>query len=79
MIVLIFDEVQPAITTEAGVATMFALKVACDELNSSQRFGLCVVCSGSHSDKLADAAQQQRSGIRAGKRGVASGTQARPH
>lgn len=36
MIVLIIDEAQHAITTEAGVATMFALKAARDELNSSR-------------------------------------------
>ncbi|MPQ70674.1 MULTISPECIES: ATP-binding protein [unclassified Pseudomonas] len=53
MIVLIIDEAQHAITTEAGVATMFALKAARDELNSSRHFGLRVVCTGSNSDKLA--------------------------
>lgn len=53
MIVLIIDEAQHAITTEAGVAALFALKAARDELNSSRHHGLRVVCTGSNRDKLA--------------------------
>lgn len=53
MIVLVIDEAQHAITTEAGINTLFALKAARDELNSSQHFGLRVVCTGSNRDKLA--------------------------
>ena len=53
MIVLVIDEAQHAITTEAGVAALFALKAARDELNSSQHHGLRVVCTGSNRDKLA--------------------------
>jgi hypothetical protein len=53
MIVLIIDEAQHAITTEQGVAALFALKAARDELNSSLHHGLRVVCTGSNRDKLA--------------------------
>jgi hypothetical protein len=53
MIVLVIDEAQHAITTEAGVAALFALKAARDELNSSRHHGLRVVCTGSNRDKLA--------------------------
>lgn len=53
MIVLVIDEAQHAITTEPGVAALFALKAARDELNSSQHHGLRVVCTGSNRDKLA--------------------------
>lgn len=53
MIVLIIDEAQHAITTEAGINTLFALKAARDELNSSQHFGLRILCTGSNQDKLA--------------------------
>ncbi|QCI10604.1 ATP-binding protein [Pseudomonas putida] len=53
MIVLIIDEAQHAITTEDGVAALFALKAARDELNSSLHHGLRVVCTGSNRDKLA--------------------------
>lgn len=53
MIVLVIDEAQHALTTDAGVATLFALKAARDELNSSQHHGLRVVCTGSNRDKLA--------------------------
>jgi hypothetical protein len=52
-IVLIIDEAQHAITTEDGVAALFALKAARDELNSSKHFGLRIVCTGSNRDKLA--------------------------
>lgn len=52
-IVLIIDEAQQAITTDAGNDAMFALKAARDELNTVQHFGLRVVCSGSNRDKLA--------------------------
>lgn len=53
MIVLVIDEAQHAITTDPGVAALFALKAARDELNSSQHHGLRVVCTGSNRDKLA--------------------------
>lgn len=53
MIVLVIDEAQHAITTDAGVAALFALKAARDELNSSLHHGLRVVCTGSNRDKLA--------------------------
>jgi hypothetical protein len=53
MVVLVIDEAQHAITTDAGIAALFALKAARDELNSSQHHGLRVVCTGSNRDKLA--------------------------
>lgn len=53
MIVLMIDEAQHAITTDAGIAALFALKAARDELNSSHHHGLRVVCTGSNRDKLA--------------------------
>jgi hypothetical protein len=53
MIVLVIDEAQHAITTKTGMNTLFALKAARDELNSSRHFGLRVVCVGSDRDKLA--------------------------
>ncbi len=53
MIVLLIDEAQHAITTPEGVDTLFALKAARDELNSSVHHGLRVVCTGSNRDKLA--------------------------
>ncbi|CAM3827565.1 hypothetical protein CCOS865_01616 [Pseudomonas reidholzensis] len=53
IIVLMIDEAQHAITTDAGVAALFALKAARDELNSSRHHGLRIVCTGSNRDKLA--------------------------
>src|SRR5471030_1189030 len=53
IVVLIIDEAQHAITSDAGNATLFALKAARDELNSSSHFGLRLVCTGSNRDKLA--------------------------
>jgi hypothetical protein len=53
VIVLIIDEAQHAITTDAGIAALFALKAARDELNSTHHHGLRVVCTGSNRDKLA--------------------------
>ncbi|MCJ8207468.1 ATP-binding protein [Pseudomonas sp. RGM2987] len=53
IIVLIIDEAQHAITTDQGVAALFALKAARDELNSSKHHGLRIVCTGSNRDKLA--------------------------
>lgn len=53
VIVLIIDEAQHAITTTGGSDTLFALKAARDELNSSQHHGLRIVCTGSNQDKLA--------------------------
>ena len=52
-IVLIIDEAQHAITTDAGSNALFALKAARDELNSSRHKGLRVVATGSNQDKLA--------------------------
>ena len=52
-IVLIIDEAQHAITTQDGYNTLFALKAARDELNSSQYHGLRIVATGSNRDKLA--------------------------
>ncbi|KII37178.1 ATPase [Pseudomonas fluorescens] len=53
LIVLIIDEAQHAITSDEGVAALFALKAARDELNSSQHYGLRIVCIGSNRNKLA--------------------------
>jgi hypothetical protein len=56
MIVLIIDEAQHALTSEAGVNAMFALKAARDELNQGlerSRGGLRLVFTGSNRDKLA--------------------------
>jgi hypothetical protein len=52
-IVLIIDEAQHAITTDAGSNALFALKAARDELNSSRHKGLRIVATGSNQDKLA--------------------------
>jgi len=52
-IALIIDEAQHAVTTPAGSNTLFALKAARDELNSSQHHGLRLICTGSSRDKLA--------------------------
>jgi hypothetical protein len=57
MIVLIIDEAQHALTSEAGVNAMFALKAARDELNQGQEHGsgaLRLVLTGSNRDKLAN-------------------------
>jgi hypothetical protein len=51
-IVLIIDEAQHALTTANGSNTLFALKAARDELNSTAHFGLRVVATGSNRDKL---------------------------
>jgi hypothetical protein len=51
-IVLIIDEAQQAITTQAGTDALFSLKAARDELNATHA-GLRVVCTGSNRDKLA--------------------------
>ena len=51
-IVLIIDEAQHALTTANGSDTLFALKAARDELNSTAHFGLRVVATGSNRDKL---------------------------
>jgi hypothetical protein len=53
IVVLIIDEAQHAITTDQGVAALFALKAARDELNSAKHHGLRIVCTGSIRDKLA--------------------------
>lgn len=51
-IVLIIDEAQHALTSEAGEATMAALKSARDQLNSPGKVNLMLVMSGSDRDKL---------------------------
>ena len=53
LIVLIIDEAQHAITSDAGSNALFALKAARDELNSSAHHGLRIVATGSNRDKLA--------------------------
>ena len=52
-IVIVVDEAQHALTSQAGMDSLFALKAARDELNSSVHFGLRLVCTGSNRDKLA--------------------------
>jgi hypothetical protein len=52
-IVIVIDEAQHALTSQAGLDSLFALKAARDELNSSAHFGLRLVCTGSNRDKLA--------------------------
>jgi hypothetical protein len=51
-IVLIIDEAQHALTSEAGEATMAALKSARDQLNAPGTVNLMLVMSGSDRDKL---------------------------
>ncbi|QHI97590.1 ATP-binding protein [Xylophilus rhododendri] len=51
--VLVIDEAQHALTSQAGMDSLFALKAARDELNSSAHHGLRLVCTGSNRDKLA--------------------------
>jgi hypothetical protein len=53
MIAFVIDEAQHALTSEAGVQALFALKAARDELNSSQHHGLRILATGSNRDKLA--------------------------
>ena len=52
-IVIVIDEAQHALTSSAGMDSLFALKAARDELNSSAHHGLRLVCTGSNRDKLA--------------------------
>lgn len=52
VIVLVIDEAQHAITTEAGAATLFALKAARDQLNGSAHYGFRLIATGSNRDKL---------------------------
>jgi hypothetical protein len=52
-ITLIVDEAQHAITTHHGNDTLFALKAARDEVNSSQHHGLHIIATGSSQAKLA--------------------------
>ncbi len=52
MIVLVIDEAQHALTTAAGVNSLFALKAARDALNLAGK-GLQVIATGSNRDKLA--------------------------
>jgi hypothetical protein len=51
-LVLILDEAQHALTTEAGESAMFALKSARDQMNSPAERRLLMVFSGSDRDKL---------------------------
>lgn len=52
-IVLVIDEAQHALSSDAGMNTMFALKAARDALNQGgRRSGLRLVCTGSSRDKL---------------------------
>jgi hypothetical protein len=51
-IVLIIDEAQHALTSEAGEAVMAALKSARDQLNAPGKINLMLVMSGSDRDKL---------------------------
>jgi hypothetical protein len=52
MIVLVIDEAQHSITTEAGADTLFALKAARDQLNGSAHFGFRLIATGSSREKL---------------------------
>lgn len=53
-VVLIIDEAQHALKTEAGINMMFSLKAARDHLNASNGLPkLMLVFTGSHRDKLA--------------------------
>lgn len=51
-VVLIIDEAQHALTSEAGEAVMAALKSARDQLNAPGKVDLMLVMSGSDRDKL---------------------------
>ncbi|MDO5506096.1 MAG: hypothetical protein Q4F49_07395 [Pseudoxanthomonas suwonensis] len=51
-VVLIIDEAQHALTSEAGEAVMAALKSARDQMNSPGKVNLMLVMSGSDRDKL---------------------------
>ena len=51
-VVLIIDEVQQALTSNIGAATLFALKAARDQLNSSAHHGFRLIATGSNRDKL---------------------------
>ena len=53
LIVLVIDEAQHALTTEAGASALFALKAARDQINSSAHHGFRLVATGSNRDKLA--------------------------
>lgn len=52
MIVLVVDEAQHAITTDAGASALFALKAARDQLNGSAHYGFRLIATGSNRDKL---------------------------
>lgn len=52
MIVLVIDEAQHVLTTEAGASSLFALKAARDQLNGSAHHGLRLIATGSNRDKL---------------------------
>lgn len=52
-IVLIIDEAQHALTSQAGSDALFALKAARDALNTTGSYGLRILATGSNQDKLA--------------------------
>ncbi|MFZ6876530.1 AAA family ATPase [Undibacterium sp. Di27W] len=52
VIVLVIDEAQHAITTEAGANALYALKAARDQLNGSAHNGFRLIATGSNRDKL---------------------------
>ncbi len=52
LIVLVVDEAQHALGTQAGAATLFALKAARDQLNGSAHHGFRLIATGSNRDKL---------------------------
>jgi hypothetical protein len=59
-IALIVDEAQHALSTQAGIDTMFALKAARDQLNQqTDQQKLMLVFTGSHRDKLASFVHQK--------------------
>lgn len=51
-IVLVIDEAQQALESEAGMNTLFALKAVRDELNGSEFHGFRIIATGSNRDKL---------------------------
>ncbi|TYC50785.1 ATP-binding protein [Zoogloea oleivorans] len=53
LVVIVIDDVQQVLSSQAGMDSLFALKAARDELNSSAHSGLRLVFSGTHGGKLA--------------------------
>lgn len=52
-VLLVIDEAQHALTTNEGLNTMFAIKSARDQLNTSSKTTLMLAFTGSNRDKLA--------------------------